>query len=265
MAPNTKSHGERVAIVTGAAQGVGRLCSLTLARAGYRVIATDVQELAHLAQECTAQNLEMDVHVGDVSSEAFVKKFHEAVLAKYQRVDVLVNNAGISLIESAETTTSVQWQRVMDVNVLGPFLMSREFGQSMLNQRRGAIINVASVAGISGIIHRVAYNSSKHALVGMTRTLAAEWGGRGVRVNAVAPGWIKTEMDYKDQGSGAYSDDDIKNRVAMARFAQGQEVASAIEFLADSERASFINGVVLPVDGGWSGDGSWDSLRIKTR
>jgi NAD(P)-dependent dehydrogenase (short-subunit alcohol dehydrogenase family) len=133
----------------------------------------------------------------------------------------------------------------------------------MLDRGSGSIVNVASIAGLHGVIHRTAYNASKHGLIGLTRTLAAEWGGRGVRVNAVCPGWIKTEMDARDMGSGAYSDDDIINRVPQARFARPQEVARAIAFLAESD--GFINGVSLPVDGGWTGDASWDALRIKTR
>jgi len=129
----------------------------------------------------------------------------------------------------------------------------------------GSIVNVASVAGLAGIIHRSAYNASKHGLIGLTRTLAAEWGGRGVRVNAVCPGWIKTDMDAVDQGGGAYSDSDIVDRVPLARFARAQDVAEAIAFLADSERNGFINGVSLPVDGGWMADGSWNGLRLRTR
>ena len=95
--------------------------------------------------------------------------------------------------------------------------------------------------------------------------MAAEWGGRGVRVNAVCPAWIKTEMDVADQGSGAYSDADIVDRVPMARFARAQDVAEAIAFLADGDRSGFINGVTLPVDGGWIADASWDNLRKRTR
>ena len=202
---------------------------------------------------------------GDVSSEPFVQQVSQWLAGEYGAADALVNNAGISLIAAAEETTAAQWQRVMDTNLLGPFLMCRYFGAQMLARRCGSIVNVASVAGLGGVIHRSAYNASKHGLIGLTRTLAAEWGGRGVRVNAVCPGWIKTEMDVADQGSGAYSDRDIVDRVPMARFASPEDVAQAIAFLADSDRNGFINGVSLPVDGGWIADASWDDLRIRTR
>ena len=178
---------------------------------------------------------------------------------------MLVNNAGISLICPAEETTADQWQKVMAVNLLGPFLLCKYLGAQMLERRAGSIVNVASVAGLAGVIHRTAYNASKHGLVGLTRTLAAEWGGRGVRVNAVCPGWIKTEMDVADQGSGAYTDQDIIDRIPMGRFAKPNDVAQAIAFLADSEKSAFVNGATLTVDGGWIADGSWESLRTRTR
>jgi NAD(P)-dependent dehydrogenase (short-subunit alcohol dehydrogenase family) len=117
------------------------------------------------------------------------------VVDGFERVDVLVNNAGVSLITPAEKTTVSDWRRVLEVNLTGPFLTCREFGKAMLGQGSGSILNVASVAGLLGIADRAAYNASKHGLIGLTRTLAAEWGGRGVRVNAVCPGWVKTEME----------------------------------------------------------------------
>jgi NAD(P)-dependent dehydrogenase (short-subunit alcohol dehydrogenase family) len=178
---------------------------------------------------------------------------------------VLVNNAGISLIGPAEDTTADQWQRVMNVNLFGPFLLCKYLGGQMLERRAGSIVNVASVAGLAGLSHRSAYNASKHGLIGLTRTLAAEWGGRGVRVNAVCPAWIKTEMDVADQRSGAYSDQDIIDRVPMARFARPDEVAQAIAFLADDDKSGYVNGVALTVDGGWLADASWEGLRTRTR
>ena len=202
---------------------------------------------------------------GDVSDEAAVERFASDVFEAYERADVLVNNAGISLISPAEKTSARDYRRVLEVNLVAPFLLAKAFGERMLEARSGAIINVASVAGLLGIADRAAYNASKHGLIGLTRTLAAEWGGRGVRVNAVCPGWVKTEMDAADQARGTYSDADVTGRVPMARFASADDVARAIAFLADPEQSAFINGHTLAVDGGWSADGSWESLRMSKR
>ena len=135
----------------------------------------------------------------------------------------------------------------------------------MLAQREGSIVNIASVAGLLGVAERAAYNASKHGLVGLTRTLAAEWGGRGVRCNAVCPGWVKTEMDERDQAKGLYTDEDITGRVPMGRFATPEDVAQAVVFLADPALSGFVNGACLSVDGGWHSDGSWESLRLSHR
>ncbi len=255
----------KVAVVTGAAQGVGFETSQLFATLGYHVMMTDVQPLEGPVARLQAAGGQVEGMVGDVSSEAFVESLATRVAQVHGAADVLVNNAGISMIQPAEDTTADQWQRVMNVNLLGPFLLCKHLGRQMLERRSGSIVNVASVAGLGGVIHRAAYNASKHGLVGLTRTLAGEWGGRGVRVNAVCPGWIKTEMDIKDMGSGAYTDDDIIDRVPMARFARPADVAAAIAFLADNQASAFVNGVSLPVDGGWTGDASWDALRKKTR
>lgn len=253
----------KTAVVTGAAQGVGLATARLLAQNGHHVVMTDVQALDQQAAALQAEGLSVSAISGDVSSEAFAMQLADQVQADHGGADVLVNNAGISLICPAEETSLDQWQRVMSINLAGPFLLCRALGQQMLHKGQGSIINVASIAGLHGVIHRAAYNASKHGLIGLTRTLAAEWGGRGVRVNAVCPGWIKTEMDIADQGSGAYGDADIMNRVPMARFASPEDVARAIAFLAQPD--SFVNGVSLPVDGGWTADASWDALRLKTR
>jgi NAD(P)-dependent dehydrogenase (short-subunit alcohol dehydrogenase family) len=255
----------KTALITGAAQGVGLVTASLLGQLGFRLILVDLQPLQAPLAQLQSAGVEASGFSGDVSSESFVKDIAQAVAAKHGALDVLVNNAGISLICPAEQTTAAQWQRVMNINLLGPFLLCKYLGAQMLEKRTGSIINIASVAGLAGISHRSAYNASKHGLIGLTQTLAAEWGGRGVRVNAICPGWIKTEMDEKDQGSGAYSDQDIIDRVPMARFARPQDVAQAIAFLADSERNGFINGVSLPVDGGWISDASWNGLRVGTR
>jgi NAD(P)-dependent dehydrogenase (short-subunit alcohol dehydrogenase family) len=249
---------ERVAVITGAAQGIGRCTAETLAAKGYRLALIDLQPVCGFSAGTLLLN-------GDVSSEPDVRRFAAAVLERFGRVDVLVNNAGISFIRPAEQTGAEEWRRVLEVNLTGPFLLCREFGQAMLARGEGAIVNVASVAGLSGIADRAAYNASKHGLIGLTRTLAAEWGGRGVRCNAVCPGWVKTEMDVADQAGGSYSDADIENRVPMGRFARPADIAEAIGYLADPALSGFVNGMELRVDGGWLADGSWDSLRVRHR
>ncbi len=255
----------KTALVTGAAQGVGFATAALLGRLGYRVVLLDVKALDARVRQLQEAGTQAIGIAGDVAAESFVRELAERVARDYGALDALVNNAGISLIVPAENTSAEQWQQVMNVNLFGPFLLCKYLGAQMLSRASGSIVNVASVAGLAGIAHRSAYNASKHGLIGLTRTLAAEWGGRGVRVNAVCPGWIKTEMDVADQGGGAYSDADIVNRVPMARFASPDDVAQAIALLLDTERSAFINGVCLPVDGGWIADGGWESLRVHAR
>jgi NAD(P)-dependent dehydrogenase (short-subunit alcohol dehydrogenase family) len=247
---------ERVAVITGAAQGIGRRIAEVLAEEGYRLAVIDRRPApAHDALS----------FVGDVSDEGDVERFVAEVEARYGRADVLVNNAGIASIAPAEETSAAQWRKVIDVNLTGPFLLCQAFGRRMLVRGTGSIVNIASVAGLLGVADRVAYNASKHGLIGLTRTLAVEWGGRGVRVNAVCPGWVKTEMDEESQASGAYGDRDITEHVPMARFAQPDDIASAVAFLADPRRSGFVNGAALSVDGGWAVDGSWPALRHESR
>ncbi len=255
----------RVAVITGAAQGIGQQVAQVLARQGYAVGLNDLRSPAEtlaMAEKAGASVLEL---VGDVSKESSVENLVDKVEAKWGRVDVLVNNAGISCIMPAEQTSADQFRRVFEVNLLGPFLLAKSFGKMMLAQGSGSIVNIASIAGLVGIADRVAYNTSKHGLVGMTRTLAVEWGGRGVRCNAICPGWVKTEMDAVDQAKGTYKDEDITDRIPMGRFAYPDDIANAVAFLADPKQSAFINGQAIAVDGGWTTDGSWQSLRLSHR
>lgn len=253
----------KTAVVTGAAQGVGLATSVKLASNGFHVVLTDLQPLESTIAELSASGISVQGISGDIASEEFVAALASQVASEHGAADVLVNNAGISMIVPAEEIGRSEWHKVMSINLEAAFFLSQAFGRQMLAQGSGSIVNVASIAGLYGIIHRAAYNASKHGLIGLTRTLAAEWGGRGVRVNAVCPGWIKTDMDVMSQATGAYNDDDIIDRVPMGRFAKAEDVAAAIAFLASED--NFINGVSLPVDGGWTGDASWNSLRTKTR
>ena len=256
---------KRVALITGAGQGIGRKTAEVLAAKKYALALNDIRLPDATLASVRALGAEAVETVGDVSKESDVERMALEVQQHFGRIDVLVNNAGISFIRPAEETGADEWRRVLDVNLTGPFLTCRTFGKMMLARGEGAIVNVASVAGLSGIGDRAAYNASKHGLIGLTRTLASEWGGRGVRTNAVCPGWVKTEMDEADQAGGFYSDADIENRVPMARFARPNEIAEAIAFLADPALSGFVNGMELRVDGGWLADGSWDKLRLDHR
>jgi NAD(P)-dependent dehydrogenase (short-subunit alcohol dehydrogenase family) len=259
------SNKKRVAVVTGGAQGIGRKTAELLSQRGYQLAIIDLHMPIETIKAIESTGGEAMSFDGDISDEATVERFAKQVFDRYGRTDVLVNNAGISHISAAEQTTLSDYRRVIEVNLVAPFLMAKTFGVRMLEAGSGSIINVASVAGLLGIADRVAYNASKHGLIGLTRTLAAEWGGRGVRVNAVCPGWVKTEMDVADQAGGSYTDEDITGRVPMARFASPNDIARAITFLADGEESGFVNGHALAVDGGWSADGSWESLRMRKR
>jgi NAD(P)-dependent dehydrogenase (short-subunit alcohol dehydrogenase family) len=256
----------RVAIVTGAAQGIGRRTAEVLGEAGYTLLLLDMQSCEATLSALRTAGCEAEALIGDITDEALIARAVSLVTQRWGRADVLVNNAGISFIAPAETIEASAFRRVLEVNLVGPFVLSRAFGSLMLAQREGSIVNVASIAGLVGVSDRAAYNASKHGLIGLTRTLAGEWGGRGIRVNAVCPGWVKTEMDVADQASGGgYTDDDITGRVPMARFARPDDIARAILFLADPTQSGFVNGHALAVDGGWTADGSWQSLRMRKR
>jgi NAD(P)-dependent dehydrogenase (short-subunit alcohol dehydrogenase family) len=255
----------RVALVTGAGQGIGQRTAQVLASEGWALVLNDIRDSGDAGGLVAGQSAEALKLVADVSDEVAVEDMAHRVVDHFGRIDAVVNNAGISSICPAEELTTAEWRRVMDVNLLGPFLICRSFGRVMLRQGSGSIVNVASVAGLLGIADRAAYNASKHGLIGLTRTLAAEWGGRGVRVNAVCPGWVKTPMDDSASAAGHYTEADVAGRVPMGRFASPDDVAQAISFLADAGRSGFVNGHALSVDGGWYADGSWDRLRQSKR
>ncbi|HWZ81558.1 MAG TPA: SDR family oxidoreductase [Terriglobales bacterium] len=255
----------KVALVTGAAQGIGQRTAEVLAQRGFSLALNDLRPPVDTAAQARTHGVDTIEVLGDVADESAVARMAESVMNRFGRIDVLVNNAGVSSISPAEEITAAEWRRVMDINLLGPFLLCRTFGRIMLQQRSGSIVNIASIAGLLGVADRAAYNASKHGLIGLTRTLAAEWGGRGVRCNAVCPGWVKTPMDDSAQDAGLYADTDITGRVPMARFASPDDIAQAVAFLADPAQSSFVNGHTLSVDGGWASDGSWENLRLRHR
>ena len=249
----------KVAVITGAAQGIGKQTASVLNGLDWSLVLLDLQPI-DTSGYSNALSL-----AGDITDEIFVQSASKQTIDTFGRVDALVNNAGISCITSALDTSAEMYRKVIDVNLVAPFLLAKAFGGLMVAAGRGSVVNVASVAGLQGVADRSAYNASKHGLIGLTRTLAVEWGAKGVRVNAVCPGWVKTEMDHKDQAGGSYSDSDITNHVPMGRFAKPDDIAQAIAWLCDDSKSGFVNGISLPVDGGWTADGSWQSLRLRHR
>jgi len=238
----------RVAVVTGAARGLGRVIAATLARERYTLVLADVSDCAATAAEVAALGAEVWPSRIDVSSEADVLALASGVRERFGRADALVNNAGVSLLVPAEQTTAEAWRRVLDINLTGAFLLCREFGAQMLAAGSGSVVNVASIAGLRGVSHRAAYNASKHGLVGLSSTLAAEWGGRGVRVNAVCPGAVDTPMLAPAFTLPGFRDQ-LEERTPMKRVSTPDEIARPIRFLL-SDEASFITGTYLTIDGG---------------
>lgn len=252
-----------VAIVTGAAEGIGRATAQQLAAEGWRVALLDLR--ADAAQVRAAEF--GSSHLGlrcDVTEPASVNDAVAATLAQFGRIDALINNAGIG--DQAVPTlqqTLVDFERVLAVHLRGCFLMSQAVLDVMRTQardahgNRGAIVNLGSIASLAGLPGRNAYSAAKAGVVGMTRALASEWARAGIRVNAVAPGYVRTSLVAELARQGAVDSAAIAHRTPLGRIAEPSEVARVIAFLASSA-ASYITGAVLPVDGGWTAFGAPD-------
>jgi NAD(P)-dependent dehydrogenase (short-subunit alcohol dehydrogenase family) len=247
----------RVALVTGGANGIGWATAQRFAQEGYSVAVADLDaERAHeRAQQLGA------AHAGigaDVAVEADVRALIDACVERFGRLDVLVNNAGNSDQPQPTIRQNVDaFDRLLGIHVRGTFLACREAAKVMLAQRSGAIVNLGSIAGLAGIPARNAYGAAKAGIVAMTRSLACEWARDGIRVNAVAPGYVATELVETLRRNGQMNLQSIERRTPMGRLAQPEEIARAISFLA-SDAASYITGTVLSVDGGWHAYGAAD-------
>ncbi|NML31126.1 SDR family NAD(P)-dependent oxidoreductase [Paraburkholderia antibiotica] len=244
-----------VAIVTGGVNGIGWACARRFAQDGYHVVIADLD-----LQRATERARELgDAHLGvstDVASEADVRALIDACVERYGRLDVLVNNAGNSDQPYPTVEQNVEaFDRLLDVHLRGTFVACREAGRVMLAQGCGAIVNLGSIAGLAGIPTRNAYGAAKAGIVAMTRSLACEWASDGIRVNAVAPGYVATELVETLQRNGQMNVQSIEKRTPMGRLARPDEIAHAIAFLA-SDAASYITGTVLSVDGGWHAFGA---------
>ncbi len=244
----------KVALVTGGGRGIGRVAAEALGAAGARVVITGRRDeyLAPAVEELSKQGISCAKVVADVSQPEDVGRAIESALGAFGQLDILVNNAGQTWGQATEEMPFERWKQVIDVNLNGTFLMSQAAGRHMLERGSGRIINVASVAGLVAGDHRgvhtIAYNTSKAGVISFTRTLAMEWGRRGVNVNAIAPGWFPTRMAAASINAFRQQ---FEDRTALGRLGDLDELRGAFVFLS-APASSYITGQTLVVDGGIS-------------
>ena len=247
--PTRPALDERVAVITGGASGIGREIARALHAAGATVVIAD-RDAARAEEVATA--LGGLAQLVDVTDPASVHDAVSAIVGRHGRIDVLVTSAGIVRNGPAEDTTDTDWRDVFAVNCDGLFWCCREVGRVMLAAGHGSIVNIASMSGI--VVNRpqgqVAYNASKAAVIGLTKSLAAEWAPRGVRVNAIAPGYVATELTLRGMRDPAWREEWLRS-TPMGRVAQPEEIAPAAVYLA-SDAASYVTGSVLVIDGGYT-------------
>jgi NAD(P)-dependent dehydrogenase (short-subunit alcohol dehydrogenase family) len=247
--------GGKIAVVTGGGQGIGLACVEALAEAGARVVIADRDtKMGEAARtEMKKKGYDADVVDMDVTDSGRVGTIADQLVSSFGKVDILVNNAGIARSETpAETVTDERWLNVIDINLNGTFWCCRAFGKHMLQAKAGAIVNIGSMSGfiVNKPQEQCYYNASKAAVHHLTKSLAAEWGARGVRVNAVAPTYIETPLNAFVKSNPKMYDAWIGG-TPMARMGQVEEIASVVLFLA-SDAASLMTGSIVLVDGGYT-------------
>jgi 3-oxoacyl-[acyl-carrier protein] reductase len=238
----------KVALITGGAQGIGRVISEELAGQGAHVILGDVnlEGAEKTARELKQTGANASAVRIDVSSSSDVQMAFDSITKKYKPVDIVVNNAGITRDGLLVRMKEVDWDLVMNINLKGSFLCSQQAAKQMMKQKSGAIVNIASIVGLMGNFGQANYSASKAGLIGFTKTLAREVAPRGIRANAIAPGFIDTEMTRVLEDSVR---EKLIEQIPLARLGEPEDVARCVSFLV-SEKASYITGQVISVNGG---------------
>ncbi len=250
---STSPSSSPVAVVTGGARGIGLAIGQWFLAHGHKVVLLDIDQAT---LEATGKQLNRPEDVlclhTDVSQPDQVQAAAAQVMARFGRVDALVNNAGVAVFKPALDTSFAEWRHVLSTNLDGAFLCTQAFGRIMTGQRRGAIVNIASISGLRASTLRVAYGTSKAALIHLTKQYAAEFGNYGVRVNVICPGPVETEMAKLVHTVAIRSD--YYDTIPLGRYGSTEEMANTVGFLC-SQDASFINGQYIAVDGGFDASG----------
>ncbi|RLB38695.1 MAG: hypothetical protein DRH12_12510 [Deltaproteobacteria bacterium] len=241
----------KVAMITGAAQGLGKEIALAFARCGAAVVLADIKRPVETQSVIEGIGGICVSEVVNVSDESQVISLTQKVLSKFKKIDILINNAGLSQLSYVPTheLPLEEWERVINVNLTGTFLCCKHIGRSMLEHNQGVIVNVASTAGITGVKRAPAYCASKAGVILLTKSLALEWAGHHIRVNAVAPHYLETPLtEGLREAEQVYQD--LTRYIPQKRFGKTSEVAGAVLFLC-SDLASYMTGSTLIVDGGY--------------
>ena len=243
----------KVCVVTGGGRGIGAAIAARFAAEGARVAILEQDPVTgeETAKRLLSEGAEARFYQLDVKDEEAVVSVASRVINDFGGADILVNNAGISRLGPSMTYPLEDWEDSLGIMATGVFLCSREFGKSLRARGGGVIVNVASINGLIAFPMRLAYSAAKAAVISMTRVLAVEWAGYGIRVNAVAPGMTSTQLTRKGIEDGLINLDTYRGRTPLGRLAEPAEMADAVAYLA-SERSSFVTGHVLVSDGGWS-------------
>lgn len=239
---------QKIAIVTGASRGIGREVAKELAESGITVIANynkSEEEAKKLQQELEEQNFKLEIFKADVSKREDVKKLVEYTIEKHGKIDILINNAGISEYKLFTNETDEDWDKLINTNLYSAFAMSQEVIPNMVHNKKGCIINISSIWGIVGGSLEVLYSISKAGLDGMTKALAKELGPSNIRVNSIAPGMINTKMNSKFTEKEI---EEIKEEIPLERLGDPQDIAKCIKWLIDD---NYTTGQVISINGGW--------------
>ena len=244
----------KVSLITGSSRGIGKAIALAYAREGSDIAinySTSLDAAKEVAGEIEKMGRRSIIIKADVASKSEIDSMVGEVIKEFGKIDVLVNNAGMGVVGTSLELEESRWKRGMDVMLSGVFFCSQAVGREMVKRKTGRIINIASVVGIGGFPERACYASAKAGVIQLTKVLGCEWAKYNINVNAIAPGYIKTDILKGYISSGAYSEDIIKVRTPLGRMGEPEEIADMAMFLASDESA-FMTCQTITVDGGWN-------------